>query len=38
MTYDGTGLRRSKQVAIAGATKTTTYVWDGTYYLGEVTH
>jgi len=38
MTYDGTGLRRSKQVAIAGAIKTTTYVWDGTDYLSEYTY
>jgi hypothetical protein len=31
-TYDGDGLRRSMRV---GAT-TTTYVWDGSDYLGEI--
>jgi len=35
MTYDGTGLRRSRQWVQSGATKTTTYVWDGTDYLSE---
>jgi YD repeat-containing protein len=31
MTYDGDGLRRSKQTASG----ITTYIWDGTDYLGE---
>ena len=35
-TYDGTGLRRSREWIQSGAMKTTTYVWDGTDYLGEV--
>lgn len=32
MTYDGDGLRRTKQTASG----TTTYVWDGSDYLGEI--
>jgi len=35
-TYDGsTGLRRSKKVAQPSSVATTTYIWDGSDYLGE---
>ena len=36
-TYDGTGLRRSRQWVQSGSTKAMTYIWDGTDYLSEYT-